>query len=331
MSSDNQHIDQNLIIKVVAGFATEQEIQDVELRCQTDSSFNADFLAIQSVWDKTGDLLGKKIVDADKAWEKMKHEKLHQGNEQDVKTNSRAVYMFLKIAAVFAIISTLLFLYVQLLEVNDTVLYADQRITNKVLSDSTILTLAKGAELTFSEEFNITSRIVKLKGKAYFDVPHIKKKPFVIKTSNLTVSVVGTSFMVNDSPLSKELHVAVNKGTVMVNYKDAIYYVEAGQEIIIDKVREEFPTVSKLDENNLSWKTKKLIFNNNTLPYVVDKINETYNVAVELHTSNIDECRVTASFDNVALQSLLMVLESTLNVDIKQIGKKIVIEADNCE
>lgn len=65
-----------------------------------------------------------------------------------------------------------------------------------VLSDGTEVFLNAMSELRFPVNFGAETREVELCGEAYFDVRKEEKRPFVIKTGNLRIRVLGTQFNV---------------------------------------------------------------------------------------------------------------------------------------
>jgi len=69
-----------------------------------------------------------------------------------------------------------------------------------VLPDGTRGSLNNGSKLKYPVEFRGDTRKVELKGEAYFDVKHNKKRPFIIQTHGLDVRVTGTRLNVYAYP-----------------------------------------------------------------------------------------------------------------------------------
>lgn len=87
------------------------------------------------------------------------------------------------------------------------------------LADGTKVKLNSDSEIQYPAKFTGDAREVVLKGEAFFDVAHNESLPFRVRTSDVTVMVLGTSFNVNAYPESADTQVALEKGKVKVNIK----------------------------------------------------------------------------------------------------------------
>jgi transmembrane sensor len=62
------------------------------------------------------------------------------------------------------------------------------------LPDGSVVHLEKGSSITFPEYFGKKNREVTLKGEAFFEINHDAKHPFIISSSLINTTVLGTSF-----------------------------------------------------------------------------------------------------------------------------------------
>ena len=74
-----------------------------------------------------------------------------------------------------------------------------------------------------------------------------------------------------------------------------------------------------------------LVFDNETLGQVVNTLRNVYQTPITLADSQLSGCRVTASFNAQSLESVLQVIKETLDLQLKQNGKEIVISGKGCE
>lgn len=333
MTVDDQYIDYDLISSVVAGFALDEDVEKCLLLCAINPNFKSEFIAYESVWIKTGALQGKKIVDSDKAWNALKKKKLlcnhYEMSEMDAKPSFFNLSVFLKFVAVFTVAVAVLF-YFRNSQSSDFTVFSHQNKLNGLLPDSTSFLLYEGSELWYSTNFNSANRSITVSGKASFEVAGGLKKKFNVTTPSFVADVEGALFLIEDYPLAQESRIVV-QGTAIVEYNHLSYYIATGKGLLIHKGGDAPPKIVALDENDFAWKTKRLVFVNSPLEYVVEQISQTYGVVVDLEVENSRNCTVTATFDNVALHSLLAVLHSLLNVEIKQVGQKIVLSVESCE
>jgi len=91
--------------------------------------------------------------------------------------------------------------------------------TNVVLPDGTIVKLNAGSKLTYDKNYGNTIREVDLTGEAFFDVVKNKEKPFIIHTKKIDIKVLGTTFNVRSYP-DEKMETSLVKGSIEVTFKD---------------------------------------------------------------------------------------------------------------
>jgi transmembrane sensor len=91
--------------------------------------------------------------------------------------------------------------------------------TNVVLPDGTIVKLNAGSKLTYDKSYGNTIREVDLTGEAFFDVVKNKEKPFIIHTKKINIKVLGTTFNVRSYP-DEKTETSLVKGSIEVTFKD---------------------------------------------------------------------------------------------------------------
>lgn len=85
------------------------------------------------------------------------------------------------------------------------------------LADGTVLHLNSGSRLTYPAEFTGDSRVVFMDGEAYFDVAKNPDCPFVIKSQNVDVKVLGTSFNFRNFSRERIAELLLMDGSVEAN------------------------------------------------------------------------------------------------------------------
>ena len=78
------------------------------------------------------------------------------------------------------------------------------------------------------------------------------------------------------------------------------------------------------------WKTGKIIFDNDSLSKVLNTIGKIYNKRIILENKDLGKCTLTVTFEKQSLQSVLNVIESTLNLELEQEEESITVTGDGC-
>lgn len=116
------------------------------------------------------------------------------------------------------------------------------------LPDGTKVWLSPNSKLTYPDKFEGSARRVTLEGEAFFEVTHDSSHPFIIKSGQLSTTVLGTSFNVSAYTQQNTINVTLVTGKVAValngqntTRRDTI---TANQRIIVDKAAS---SISKVD------------------------------------------------------------------------------------
>ncbi len=295
-------------------------------RLKTDSDFRTLFNDIKKIWDFSENNIDERIlsINIDKEWEKQK-QKISQTKNNVVKLNkkrSRAIP--LAIAAMLVLFVGLFFLFKNSTQTINT----GNEIITAQLPDNSEVVINRNSVIEYPRNFD-KQRIVKLDGSAYFKVEHDSLRPFVVVAGDYNVQVVGTEFYVNSDSVNFEVDVV--KGIVKV-YKNGqeqqAVLISAGEKVSFDEQTSTGLKKSDIQDNNfIAWQTNKIVINNLTLKQISKILSTTYGVDIQISNPELENQRMTATFENQTLESVIKVVEATLNVKIiKQGDKYIIIE-----
>jgi len=194
------------------------------------------------------------------------------------------------------------------------------------LSDGSIVHLNGNSSLVYPVEFQGETRSVKLVGEAFFDVKPNKQLPFIIETENARIQVLGTSFNVNASNLKGDVEVLVTSGKVRLQDVQ-----NPKQELILEKGdfaslrNNEIQKDSLININYLSWQTKLLHFENSPLSEVVQTLNRTYAVQIDLEEQKLGKLHLTSKYDQMEVDVLLDAMCLTFNLNKKVENDRIIL------
>jgi len=157
------------------------------------------------------------------------------------------------------------------------------------LSDGTHIWINAGSRLIYPSAFGEKSREIFLQGEAYLEVAGANNWPFYVKTSNFNVEVSGTSFSVQADDKKNIFSTLLLEGAVTIytqkskNHRSEQYQLTPGNmavlnvednNIVIEQV--------KYPESLIAWKNGYIIFNDEPLSSVLQRVSKFYNVDVEI-------------------------------------------------
>ena len=86
-----------------------------------------------------------------------------------------------------------------------------------VLADGTKVWLNSESKLTYPTQFASNLRVVELEGEGYFEVTKNPKAPFIVKTKQMNVEVLGTAFNVSSYQDDENMKTTLVEGSVKVS------------------------------------------------------------------------------------------------------------------
>ena len=358
-----------LIVKYLAGEISEEEIRELKLWLQSDPENQKLFNECRNTWLAIENSKIDSTLNIDEEWGKLNLK--IQGGQADKRTGGQKVssqqsavssqfvktikrktdftslplysavrinsrfHWALRIAAVFILFAIPAFLTFRYFNNSPKkFITALNQIVNANLPDGTFVSLNRGSTIEYPEQFKDDKREIKLTGEAYFSVKHDDKSKFVIVNGNVRIEDIGTSFYVNTNKSFRQMEVVLTEGKAAVYFEDnpsGQVFILPGEKVDIGLTGNTIKKSVNDDENYLAWKTKKLIFSNNTLIEVVTLLNKVYHADIHITGNNLNNCRLTAIFDDQSLESVLNVIKSTLDVSIISDGSTFEISGRKCD
>lgn len=178
------------------------------------------------------------------------------------------------------------------------------------LPDGTKVWLNAGSKLSYPVLFSGKFREVKLSGEAYFEVKKDKEWPFVVTAENMNIYVTGTTFNCNAYPENNQIQTVLVDGhvTIMNSGATETEVLEPG-ELAVFRKKSQLITKTKTDlEKYIAWKSGKLMFRDDKMNLVVEKLQRWYNVDFEIKDKEISDYVYTATFIDESLDQVLKML-----------------------
>jgi len=193
------------------------------------------------------------------------------------------------------------------------------------LSDGSVVYLSNGTTLTLSKKFGKRVRHVSLQGEAFFDVMPNPQKPFTVETGNAIIRVLGTSFSLK-SHHRNDFELAVESGTVSVIDKDKkaeLLIAKAGD--MVKLVDNNFRRTMYAADPSERWYNKRLQFKDETVFHIIRVINKCYGANIIVESPTIGDKRITVTFDNSNINSMVTIISATLNLEPKYLNDTILL------
>jgi len=204
------------------------------------------------------------------------------------------------------------------------------------LPDGSIVRLNSGSKINYSSRFNDTIRLVTLEGEAYFTVNPNKKKPFVVKTKDLTLRVLGTEFNVS-SYLSDSRSIAtLDRGKVQVTINteekglaSGSYILKPNQQLAYNK-SDHSVLINIVTEEASGWKDGALIFQDATFTDILNTLHRHYNVTFRYDPAKFQGDVYSVKFVNrESIEQVMAVLQDVVGGFSWQMsGNEIVISPE---
>ena len=182
------------------------------------------------------------------------------------------------------------------------------------LADGTTVQLNSGSKLLFPNKFAGQSRDVILSGEAFFDVTTNPEKPFIVHTNSVDVKVFGTAFNLKAFPDSREVSATLVHGKVAVGrvidggFKQ-LAVLNPSQRAVCNLDNNEIRVYDLQDlDKFIGWKDGKLVFSNDPIQELAEKLGVWYNVTVKIGNEALKYHRFTATFTEEPIEQVLDLL-----------------------
>jgi transmembrane sensor len=320
-----------LIAKNLAGITNSVEDAQLNAWIKFSESNRQYFDQVRIIWDASDKQHDPNMINTQKALERVL-------SRMSGSSPGRKIWIYWQKVAAIIILPLLMGVLIWNYFNSQKVASANKPVYNEVfaaigtrsslrLADSTLVWLNSGSSLKYPDRFSDKTREVNLQGEAYFEVKSDVSRPFIVKTSNLLVKATGTKFNVMDFESNPMTEVTLLSGKVFVNGSNIknsslISELNPNQHLQYNK---ETGIKSILEEDAykfIAWKDGKLIFRNEPLSDVVNKISLLYNVDIVLQGAQLNNYRYRATFHDESLGEILKLLKLSSPIDFKEVKRE---------
>ncbi len=320
-----------LMISYLSGNCGQAETTELEHWVSADAGHKAAFISFKKTW-MMASLNAESNMNIDQEWKELSKSITSEGKTVSLAPRKSSRRSWLGIAAAFLVLTAAsIWLYRSFDPSENIVAYStESEAQNNQLPDGSTVSLNQFSSIRYSLSDKGTQRNVALEGDAFFDVKRDETKPFIIAAGKATIEVLGTSFYVDARKDAKHIEVIVKSGSVSVSSTGNKVILKAGEKARLNKTSGSLIASENTDLNYQSFTQQKLVFENTTLKEVVFAINRQYHSNIKISDPNLENCPLTATYTNKSLESVLAILKATLNLEIEQQDKEIVLTGVGC-
>lgn len=195
------------------------------------------------------------------------------------------------------------------------------------LSDGTEVTLNYGSKIKYPRNFTGDTREVTLIGEGYFDVAHNPERPFIVKAAKLNVKALGTEFNVQAYPDNDVIETTLVEGKVVIEKTiidekfESVGAMVPGQHVAYNLKSGKITSSKGGIDKYIAWKDGKLIFDNEPITQIAEKLGRMFNVDIEV-ADDIKDYTYTITLVNDPLILILDLMTEVTDISYEAFPRK---------
>ncbi len=342
MNDPVQPLAAELLASYLAGEISSEKAMAVESWIDSSPGNRQYFEEFRKIWIETGKLNPPPLfVNVDQAWNSLSEriESFEKTETPSAISANQFIFtrgLILRIAAIIMIPLLSVFGY---LIVRNTLnkgktneLFATSATVKKDLPDGSVVTLNAHSGLSYPEKFSGKLREVTMHGEIFFEISPDKEKPFKVFADNAEIIVTGTTFNVRSYADEPEIVVYVESGRVIMKVgnrdsgQTSSVTLDAGDKGIYHKTTQILEKTTLTVANDLFWLNNTLNFIRTPLPEVISVIEKNYKVTIELKQEHFKNLRLSSSFTNQPVDSILQIIAGTFDMKLNKNGTHYILD-----
>ncbi len=195
-----------------------------------------------------------------------------------------------------------------------------------ILPDNSKIWLNAASSITYPETLGENGeRTVELEGEAYFQVEKSEELPFIVKTDQMQVKVLGTSFNVRAYPEDESINTLLVEGSVrLLNNVEEEKILKPGELGVYSKGDNSIFVDSDIAiEDKLAWKEGKLVFDNEKFVTVARELERWFDVNINIKDELKGKYRYTMTITDENIREVCTLIKETTPVECKIEGSDV--------
>lgn len=200
------------------------------------------------------------------------------------------------------------------------------------LSEGTMVWLNSGTKMVYPAVFAANMREVYIDGEAIFNVSKDPEKPFVVKSHQFDIEVIGTVFNINAYSSDRNSSAVLKQGVIKLIRQTKVYLpgenmiISPGEMVTFNPKDEKFQ-IQKVDPSDyLSWQYGYYVFRSETLGNILKRISRYYNVEIDLKNRQLALVTFSGRLDlKSSPEEVLNTIRKTISLNFNMEGQNIII------
>jgi len=177
--------------------------------------------------------------------------------------------------------------------------------TSKViLPDGTQVWINAGSTLKYDQDFDKSVRQVSLIGEAYFEVVPDSLRPFIVRSDNLDIEVLGTSFNVMAYENEPEIDVSLITGSINVNINNSessspeSMILSPDTKLIYNKETKATDVTGINGNDAMAWINGRVKFVDLSFEKIARNLERKFNVSISVQNNQLKKDIFSGSFSS---------------------------------
>lgn len=180
------------------------------------------------------------------------------------------------------------------------------------LVDGSKVWVNANSKLDYPQTFNEDQRIVFLDGEGQFNIEHNEKIPFIVKTKDFDIQVLGTEFNVKAYSTKGKFETALLQGKVQISSKDGQNKItlKPNEAAVLENGKLFVRPIQNLDPYR--WVEGLMTFENESIEDILLKMEDYFDININIKTKNLNKKKYTGKFwIDDGVEDMLEVLQKT--------------------
>lgn len=183
-----------------------------------------------------------------------------------------------------------------------------------VLPDSSTVLLNSKSLVVYPERFAGENREIFISGQAILKVSKDKDKPFIVRTPDMSVEVLGTTFDISNYPDAFSGSVVLKEGRVKITSADnpdnAVYLNPGEKATLVKESGQVYKSAADMAKE-FAWEKDCIYFSKANIYEIAKTLEREFGLDVNVTNDKYDSVSVTAKFMNDdSVEDFLFVLEN---------------------